>query len=229
MKTKSIVISSIMWLAFFSTVAIWAFTFAGNNWKGLINLWNRIMSGQLAHKYWSGNMMRWEMMFGFGSEMQNLSETDRQAMMDAITKAMESKNYSAFKLAHEKYGITLNMTEDQFNTMLAKKAEMDQQRTKMEALRTKSDTAIKNGDYETRGTLNKDNPILKIITTKEKFLKLQEMQTYREKMEAVAKGLGMDKMKWGDRWEWRWEWRWRMWGGMWFGMTPLEANNTTTK
>jgi len=35
--------------------------------------------------------------------MKNLSETDRQAMMDAVQKAIDAKNYSAFKAAHTKY------------------------------------------------------------------------------------------------------------------------------
>jgi len=35
--------------------------------------------------------------------MKNLSETDRQAMMDLIQKSIDAKDYQAFNNAHSKY------------------------------------------------------------------------------------------------------------------------------
>ncbi len=131
--------------------------------------------------------------------MKNLTGTDRQAMMDAVQKAITAKDYNAFKEAYTKYGITLNMTEAQFTTMLTKKAEMDQKRAEKDALKTKIQEAVKNWDFATRTSLNKDMPILKYVDTQEKFAKLQEMETYRTKIESISQEL------WLPQWH-QWQW-----------------------
>jgi hypothetical protein len=100
--------------------------------------------------------------------------------------------------------------------MLTKKTEMDQKRAEKDALRTKIQEAIKGWDFETRKTLNKDMPMLKYIDTEAKFTKLQEMESYREKIETIAKDLWLPQWKW--MWEWMWMWKkWWRWMWMWMG------------
>lgn len=174
----------------------WALTFAANtqsdSWsnQGHMRIWWWVK--------WMWFWMRW-----WAEWMQNLSETDRQALLTATEKAISNKDYDAFKETHTKYGITLNMTEEQFNTMLTKKTEMDSERTERDALRTKIEEAIKNWNFSTRKTLNKNNPILDKIDTQEKFEKLQEIESYKSKIDTLSTEL------WMNKWGWFWLWFWR--------------------
>lgn len=204
MKTKSIILPAIMWLVVLTSAG--ALTFASNSQSySWAKQWNMGMKD-----WW----MRWWLQW-----MQNLSETDRQAMMDAVQKAIDAKDYNAFKAAHTKYWIILNTTETQFKDMFTKRLEMDTKRAEKNALKTKSQEAIKNWDFTTRKSLNKDMPILKYIDTQEKFTKLQEMGTYREKIQTIAKELWLPQWKWIWEWMgmgmWKWMWKW-MWMWMWF-------------
>ncbi|MFZ2150654.1 MAG: hypothetical protein WAZ12_04815 [Candidatus Absconditicoccaceae bacterium] len=180
MKTKSIILPAIMGLVVLTSAG--ALTFASNSQS-----YSGAKQGNMGMK--DGGMR------GGLQGMQNLSETDRQAMMDAVQKAIDAKDYNAFKAAHTKYGIILNTTETQFKDMFTKRLEMDTKRAEKNALKTKSQEAIKNGDFTTRKSLNKDMPILKYIDTQEKFTKLQEMGTYREKIQTIAKELGLPQGK----------------------------------
>ena len=201
MKTKSIILPAIAWLVILTSAG--ALTFASNSQSySWAKQWNMGM-----RDWWMKWWLQW---------MKNLSETDRQAMMEAVQKAIDAKDYEAFKAAHTKYWITLNMTETQFKEMLTKKTEMDQKRAEKDALRTKIQEAIKGWDFETRKTLNKDMPMLKYIDTEAKFTKLQEMESYREKIETIAKDLWLPQWKW--MWEWMWMWKkWWRWIWMWMG------------
>ena len=79
----------------------------------------------------------------------------------------------------------MNITQDQFNEMIAAKAEMD-------TLHKNISTALKNGDYAAWKKLNEGTPILSKIDTEAKFKKLQEMETYREKMDTLRTELGLE-------------------------------------
>ena len=91
---------------------------------------------------------------------------------------MTNKDFAAFKAVHEKYGITMNITQDQFTEMITIKVTQE-----------KIKTALENGDYTTWKTLNKDNPIVTMIDTEAKFKQLQEMHTYQEKVRAIGETL----------------------------------------
>lgn len=205
MKTKSMILPAIMWLVVLTSAG--ALTFASNNQSySSARQWNMWMRN---------GWMKWWL-----QGMKNLSETDRQAMMDALQKAIDAKDYNAFKAVHTKYWVTINMTETQFKDMLTKKIEMDSKRAEKDALKTKIQQAIKNWDFTTRKSLNKDMPILKYIDTQEKFTKLQEMETYREKIQNIATQLWLPQWKsmwewmgvWMGKWRWMWIWMW-IWQG----------------
>jgi hypothetical protein len=94
---------------------------------------------------------------------------------------MINKDFAAFKAVHVKYGITTNITQDQFNAIIAERANQK-----------KSLVALKSGDYATWKTLNVNNPILTKIDTQAKFKKLIELESYREKMDTIRTELGLE-------------------------------------
>lgn len=194
MKKKSIILPAMAWLVVLTSA--WALTFAST---GQTYQWAR---------QW--NMRMRQVWFEWMQWIKDLNETDRQAMMEASKEAIEKKDYKSFKAVHEKYWITLNISEDQFNEMIEKRADMEIQRAEKQAEREKIQEAIKNWDFETRKELNTDKRILNYINTEEKFKKLQEMETYREKIRSIAEEL------WLPQWEWKWMgmkmWWWK---GMW--------------
>lgn len=192
MNRKSIILPAIAWLVILTSAGALTFASSGQS-LSWTNQWHMRMWWWIKWMWlWLNWWMEW---------MKNLSETDRQAMMDAVQKAIDAKDYNAFKEAHTKYWITLNMTETQFTTMLTNRAEMDQKRAEKDALKTKIQEAVKNWDFTTRKSLNKDMPILNYINTQEKFTKLQEMETYRTKIESISKEL------WLPQWhQWKWMW-----------------------
>lgn len=180
MKTKFIVASSIGLLGITSMV-LWATTFAANagtDKTGWYGPWIKMM----------GN--HWGMMKKFANT------GDAQAFRTAVENAMTNKDFAAFKAVHVKYGITMNITQDQFNEMIAVKTEMD-------VLHTKITAALKAGDYTAWKALNKDTPLVSKIDTEAKFKKLIELESYREKMDAIRTELGLE---------------WPQWEGMWMGM-----------
>ena len=194
MKKKSIILPAMAWLVVLTSA--WALTFASTS-----------QTYQWARQW---NMRMRQVWFEWMQWIKDLSETDRQAMMEASKEAMEKKDYKSFKAAHEKYWITLNMTEDQFNEIIEKRNAMESQRAEKQAEREKIQEAIKNWDFETRKELNTDKRILNYIDTEEKFKKLQEIEAYKEKARTIAEEL------WLPQWEWRWMWMktW-WWKGMW--------------
>jgi ribosomal protein S20 len=98
---------------------------------------------------------------------------------------MANKDFAAFKAIHVKYGITMNITQDQFTEMIAVKSEMD-------TLHKKITAALKAGDYTAWKALNKDTPLLSKIDTEAKFKKLIELESYREKMDTIRTELGLE-------------------------------------
>ncbi|MEI6672191.1 MAG: hypothetical protein WCL02_02260 [bacterium] len=125
------------------------------------------------------------MMGNRGGMMKLFANTgDAQAFKTAMENAIANKDFAAFQAVHTKYGITMNITQDQFNEMIAAKTEMD-------TLHKNINEAIKNGDYATWKKLNADKPIVSKIDTEAKFKKLQEMETYKEKMETLRTELGL--------------------------------------
>ena len=208
MKTKFIVASSIglLWI---TSMILWATTFASNtgtNKAGGYGSWAKMMGNR-------GNMMK------------NFTNTgEAQAFKTALENAITNKDFAAFQAVHTKYGITTNVTQDQFNEMIAVKTEMD-------ALHKKITEALKNGDYATWKILNKDTPLLSKIDTEAKFQKLAELESYREKMDAIRTELGLEWPQWegmgmwkwfmdaGQKWEMgmgRWMERWmHIWNGGW--------------
>lgn len=113
--------------------------------------------------------------------MQKFTSTgDAEAFRTTLEQAISNKDFAAFKAVHTKYNITMNITQDQFTTMIAQRANQE-----------KSLAALKSGDYATWKTLNKDMPLLSKIDTEAKFKKLQELETYREKMHTLRTELGL--------------------------------------
>lgn len=194
MKKKSIILPAMAWLVALTSAG--ALTFASTS-----------QTYQWARQW---NMRMRQVWFEWIQWIKDLGETDRQAMMEASKEAMEKKDYQSFKAAHEKYWITLNMTEDQFNEIIEKRNAMESQRAEKQAERGKIQEAIKNWDFETRKELNTDKRILNYIDTEEKFKKLQEIEDYKEKARTIAEEL------WLPQWEWRWMWmKMWWWKGMW--------------
>ncbi|MCF7835310.1 hypothetical protein K9M48_04705 [Candidatus Gracilibacteria bacterium] len=185
MKKKSIILPAIAGLVVLTSAG--AITFASNyqSYQGTRQGNMGIRDGG-AKGGMQGNLSETDR-----ETLKNLSETDRKAMMEAIQKTIDTKDYEAFKNTHTKYGITVNITEDQFNDMITKRADMETRRAEKEAEKAKIQEAIKNGDFETRKELSADKPISKYIDTQEKFNKLQEMESYREKAQSIAESLGL--------------------------------------
>ena len=150
MKTKFIVASSIGLLGITSMV-VWATTFAGNTETtkmGGYGWWTKLSKNN-------------------EDTIENLENTwGEAAFTTAIDQALEDGNFSAFVAAHVKYGSIMNITQDQFNEMIAIKYEMD-------TFNKKVYEALRNGDYTTWKALNKDTPLLSKINTEEKFKELQ--------------------------------------------------------
>jgi len=149
---------------------VWATTFAANTGTEKIGM---------GHASWA------KMMGNRDGMMKLFTNTgDAQAFKTAVENAVTNKDFAAFTAVHVKYGITMNITQDQFNEMIAVKTEMD-------ALHKKITAALKAGDYTAWKALNKDTPILTKIDTEAKFKKLAEMETYREKMDTIATEIGL--------------------------------------
>lgn len=160
MKRKFIVASTVglLWIA---TVILGATTFATNTDTSK-NLGNR------------DGMMK-----------QFTSTWEAEAFRTAAENAITNKDFAAFKAVHEKYGITMNITQDQFTEMITRKTTQEQ-----------IQTALENGDYATWKILSKDHPIVTTIDTEAKFKQLQEMHTYQEKARVIAEALGLPWPKW---------------------------------
>jgi hypothetical protein len=119
----------------------------------------------------------------------------------------ESTTYSEFLESIEGTKRAENMTEEQFNEIKERRVEREQNREAVE-------TAIQNHDYAAWTELHEGMDILENIDTEEKFEKLIEMhgimedaRTYmdwaREKADAIAEELGLERWQMGQRlWEW---------------------------
>jgi len=198
MKTKFIVASGLGLLGITSMV-IWATTFAAN--KGTDK---------------TGRQGSWAKMMGSRDGMMKLfaNTGDAQAFKTAVENAMTNKDFAAFKAVHTKYGVTMKITQDQFNEMITRRATQE-----------KIEVAVEAWDYSTWKTLNKGNPILEKIDTEAKFKQLQEMHTYREKAMTMWEKLWLGWSKWP--WMGRWmgmgmkEGKW-----MWMGMGRWNGNCT---
>ncbi len=191
MKTKFIVTSTIGLLGVTSMI-VWAITLADNQQFSGHKFWPRMhtWSGNLV---WSGQWMmdRWEKKW-----IEKFASTgDAQAFKAATQQAIASGDYTAFTQVHIKYSIPTPITKDQFTQMIAK-----------QAIQQKSLDALKNGDYATWQSLNKGNPILTKIDTEAKFQQFQQLETYREKMNALSTQLGIGWPKGEGMGMWRWMW-----------------------
>ena len=76
------------------------------------------------------------------------------------------------------------MTKDEFTKMATERATQE-----------KIKTALINGDYITWKTLSKGNPILEKVTTEAKFKTLQEIESYKEKINELSTELGIESGK----------------------------------
>ncbi|MFH1375409.1 MAG: hypothetical protein ABIH35_01930 [Patescibacteria group bacterium] len=101
----------------------------------------------------------------------------------AVQAAFENGDYQAFIAATGK----TQLTEEKFNTIIAKKAEKKSQHKAIEA-------AIDAGDYATWKSLieaqNPNHPLLSVIDAGN-FSKLQELHNLREQMQTIHEELGM--------------------------------------
>ena len=203
MKTKFIVASTI-WLLWIASVVFWATTFAANTWTA--NMW---------YGSWAKIVRDRDDMMG-----KFTTTWDAQAFKTAIDTAMKNNDYTAFVAAHTKYSITKYMTKDQFTTMVVEMAKQ-----------AKIKTALLSWDYATWKTLNEGNPILTKIDTEVKFQKLQEIETYREKIDALNTDLGLGELKgegngmgmWFDVGKWMEKWM-KWWMDRWIGWWRWEPN-----
>lgn len=109
---------------------------------------------------------------------------DAQAFKAAVEAAVTSNDYIEYVAANTKYWITKYMTNAQFT-----------KRATAQAHKKQSDDALRNGDYASWKSLNANTPLLKKIDTEAKFKKLQEMQSYKEKMSALRTEMGIGKWK----------------------------------
>lgn len=149
---------------------LWATTFASNtgtNKSWGVGSWSKMMGNR-------DGMMK-----------QFTNTGDAAAFKTLVDQAITNKDFAAFQAVHTKYNIAMNITQDQFNEMIAVKSEMD-------TFHKKVTEALKNGDYATWKVLNKDTPLSGKIDTEAKFKKLQEMETYREKMDTIRTELGLE-------------------------------------
>lgn len=112
--------------------------------------------------------------------MAQLSTGDAEAFRTAVDAAFAANDYDAFVAAHTKYGVTKYPTQEEFTAKAAEKASKE-----------KIKTALENGDYATRKTLNEGNPILEKIDTEAKFDLLVQLESYREKARAIETQLGI--------------------------------------
>ena len=152
MRTRFIVASSIGLLGITSMV-VWATTFADTT--GTIKMGGYGLGTKISkNNEWI---------------IENLENTwDEAAFNATIEQALHDGNFSTFVAAHVKHGSIMNITQDQFNEMIAIKSEMD-------AFNKKVHEALKNGDYTTWKALNKDTPLLSKINTEAKFKELQSI------------------------------------------------------
>jgi len=106
MKTKFIVASTV-WVLWLATMALWATTFASNaTTRGIgTGSWVKMMQNQKT------------MLNHFATPEQ--AETFRAE----VQKTRDAKDYAAFKKVHEAYGITTYATEEQFASMLQRRAD----------------------------------------------------------------------------------------------------------
>ncbi len=126
---------------------------------------------------WSGQRM----MRKADNIMKQFASTwEAAAFRTAVETAITNKDYTWFIAAHTQYKVNTSVTQEQFDAMIARRENAQQ-----------SLTALKNWDYATWKSLNKDTPIIEKITTEAQFKKLQEMEAYKEKMDAISKDLGI--------------------------------------
>lgn len=186
---------------------VWATTFASSTGTDKMGTW-----------YGS-----WAKMMGNRDGMMKLftNTGDAQAFKTAVENAVANKDFTAFTAVHTKYGITMNITQDQFNEMIAVKAKMD-------ALHKKNTEALKNGNYAAWKALNKDTPILTKIDTEAKFKKLAEMETYREKMDTIRTELWLEWPGMGQGLRNAGEDGMGMWMGKWMGRWMHAGNGSWT-
>ncbi len=173
MKTKFIVASSI-WLLGIISMVLWATTFAwstGTNKMGGYGSWAKMMGNRDGMKH------------------QFTSTWDDAAFRTAVGTAIKAKDYTGFVRAHTTYGITINMTQTQFEEMAANSLELEE-------LHTNINKAIAAGDYTAWQKLNANSPLVSKIDTEAKFKQYQEMYSYQEKARALGVALWIQGPQW---------------------------------
>lgn len=129
-----------------------------------------------------------------GSDTTEKGNRPDAATMTAIEKAMDANDYATWKSLLPTQ-MQSKVTEAKFQEMIAKHKEMETKRAEMETHRAAVEAAITAGNYETWKAevtkYNPNSPMLEKITAAN-FPKLQEMHTYREKAQAIAKELGIE-------------------------------------
>ncbi|MFA5352186.1 MAG: hypothetical protein WC304_02805 [Candidatus Gracilibacteria bacterium] len=129
-----------------------------------------------------------------GSDTTEKGNRPDAATMTAIEKAMDANDYATWKSLLPTQ-MQSSVTEAKFQEMIAKHKEMETKRAEMETHRSAVEAAITAGDYDTwKAEVTKydsNSPMLEKITA-DNFSKLQEMNTYREKVQAIEKDLGIE-------------------------------------
>ncbi|MCF7836447.1 hypothetical protein K9N08_00790 [Candidatus Gracilibacteria bacterium] len=117
---------------------------------------------------------------------------------EAIETAIEAEDFSAFVEATG----NSNLTQEKFETMLERHAEMEIKRAENEAAHEAIQAAVEAGDYETWTSLiaekNPDAPILEKITA-ENFSQLQELHELRGEMKTIQEELGLNGKDFGHK------------------------------
>ncbi len=159
-------------------------------------------------------------LFMMGSSTANFGWFGQEWEKTPIT---ESTTYSEFLESIEWTRRAENMTEEQFDEMKERHVERDQKREVIES-------AIQNHDYKAWTELHEGMDILENIDTEKKFEKLIEMhsimedaRTYmewaKEKADAIAEELWIERPMGQRMGEWMWEKMWmRQWNRQWGGL-----------
>ena len=156
-------------------------------------------------------------LFLIGSSNANFGSWSGQKI-NAMQSISTNSTYQEFIDSIEGTRMEWKVTEEQFNEMKTKHTEREQRR---EAVAK----AIQNHDYKAWKELHEWTDILGKIDTEAKFEKLIEMhsimETAKDKADAIAKELWIERWMWKMMGEWirLWDWEWmKMWRGEWMWM-----------
>ncbi len=156
-------------------------------------------------------------LFLMGSSNANFNSADHRG--NSMQSMSEVDSYADLLDKFEWTRMEWKITEEKFNEMKDKRAERDEKRTAIE-------NAIQNHDFSAWKELHEWMDMLEKVDTEAKFEKLIEMRSImeearnnmdnaREKADAIADELWIERWMWKKMWNWKGQW---MWMREWFWM-----------